>query len=211
MDSEWLARWRDGRIGFHEGQPNTFLDRHLAQLAGRRRVLVPLCGKAVDLAYLAARGYEVVGVELAEQAVSAFFAEQGLVPTIAPHGPFVAYRADAITLLVGDIFALSRELAGPVDALYDRAALVALPAALRARYVAHLRGVLSPGDPGLVITLEYDQRQMSGPPFAVLEDELRALYAGADVALLDERIAGGSGKCTQSGVVATERCFAVRV
>jgi len=210
MHDEWIARWRDGRIGFHEGRPNALLERHLDRLAGCRRVLVPLCGKAEDLAFLAARGHEVIGIELAEQAVREFFAEHRLEPSVAAHGPFIAYRAGPIALLVGDVFAATAALLGPIDAVYDRAALIALPAALRPRYVAQIRALLPAGAPSLVITLEYDQRAMTGPPFAVLEAELRALHAGATIELLEERAANGGGKCAQSGVAATERCFAIR-
>jgi len=210
MDDEWLARWRDGRIGFHEGQPNALLDRYVARLAGARRVLVPLCGRSEDLAFLAAHGYEVVGVELSEQAVRAFFELHALVPAIERRGPLIEYRAGSITLLVGDWFATTPALVGAVDAFYDRAALIALPAEVRARYVAHLRAVLPAGAPGLVITLEYDAARMSGPPFPVTEDELRALYAGATVEWLEDR-AASSGKCAQTETPATERCFAIRL
>lgn len=209
MHEDWLARWRDGRIGFHEGAPNALLVRHAARLTGRR-VLVPLCGKAEDLAYLASLGHAVFGVELAESAVRAFFVEHGLEPAIAPHGPFTAYRAGSITLLAGDWFAVTPALTGPIDAVYDRAALVALPPELRARYVAHLRSLLAPGTDSLVITLEYDSSVMTGPPFAVPEAELRALYAGTAIELLEERIAPVTGKCAQTGTIATERCFAIR-
>lgn len=222
MQEDWLARWRDGRIGFHEGRPNALLVRHVARLAGRRRVLVPLCGKAEDLAFLAARGHDVIGIELAESAVRAFFDEHALTPRIAPHGPFVAWSADApqaspagergtLTLLVGDFFAATRALIGSIDAVYDRAALIALPRELRPAYVERLRGVVPAGAAAIVITLEYDQAVMTGPPFAVLEAELRGLYAGAEVTLVDERPATGGGKCAQSGVSAIERCFAIQL
>lgn len=234
MADDWLERWRDGRTAFHEGRPNDLLVRHAALLAGGRRVLVPLCGKSEDLAFLAARGHDVIGVELAEQAVQAFFAEHDLTPSIAPRGPLVAYEvgpaivrpagpgaapaesaagpvaAGAITLLVGDFFAVAPELLGPVDALYDRAALIALPAELRPRYVAQLRALVPAGAPALVITLEYDQAVVAGPPYAVSEVELRTLYAGADVEPLEER-AGVVAKCAQSGAPVTERCFAIRL
>ena len=224
MHDDWLARWREDRIGFHEGRPNDLLVHHAAQLAGHRRVLVPMCGKAEDLAFLAARGHDVIGVELAEPAVQAFFAEHDLAPSIARRGPVVAYEigrgvmaaapaagpAGAITLLAGDFFAVTPGLLGPVDALYDRAALVALPAELRPRYLAQLRALVPAGVPALVITYEYDQAVVGGPPFAVLEPELRALYAGAAVELLEER-AATIAKCAQSGVPVSERCFAVRL
>jgi thiopurine S-methyltransferase len=226
---DWLERWRNGRTGFHERQPNDLLVHHAARLAGSRRVLVPLCGKSEDLAFLAARGHDVIGVELAEQAVQAFFAEHDLAPSISPRGPLVAYEvgpgavwaagpgaaeaaerpAGAVTLLAGDFFAVMPELLGPVDALYDRAALVALPPELWPRYVAGLRALVPAGAPALVITLEYDQAVMAGPPFAVPEPELRALYAGAAVELLEER-AATVARCEQLGAPVSERCFAIR-
>ena len=218
MNENWLARWREGRIGFHERRANALLERHATRLSGRR-VLVPLCGKAEDLAYLAARGHDVIGIELAEQAVHAFFVEHDLAPAVTPHGPFASWTVAAsdagaasgsLRLLVGDFFAATPELIGPIDALYDRAALIALPPELRPRYVALLRSLLPAGAPALVITLEYDQSAMSGPPFAVFEAELRELYAGAEVELLDQRPAPkDGGKCSQLGVPATERCFLI--
>jgi thiopurine S-methyltransferase len=207
---DWLARWRDGRIGFHEGRPNDLLVRHGARITGRR-VFVPLCGKTEDLAHLAARGHDVVGVELAEDAVRAFFSEHGLTPDIAAHGALTEYRAGAVTIFAGDVFATTPALLGPLDTVYDRAALIALPPELRPRYVHHLRSLLPVGASGLVITLEYDQALMTGPPFAVLEPELRALYTGATLELLDQRPAPPGGTCSQRGVAAIERCFAVRL
>jgi len=209
-DDDWFGRWRDGRIGFHEGRPNTMLERHAGELGTGRRVLVPLCGKAEDLAWLAARGHTVVGVELVEDAVRAFFAEHDLTPQVAPRGPLVAYTAGAITLLVGDIFATTPELLGPIDAFYDRAALIALPSQLRPRYIAHLRGLLPVDSRGLVVTLEYPEHQMTGPPFAVREPEVRALFAGCDLQLLDSGQARG-GACQERGVTGTVKCFAIRV
>ena len=203
---EWFARWRDGRIGFHEGRPNDMLERHLARLGTARRVLVPLCGKAEDLAFLAAHGHQVIGVELVEDAVRAFFAEHDLTPEVSARGPFTAYTAGAITLLAGDIFATTPELLGPVDALYDRAALIALPPEVRPRYVAHLRGLLPAGARGLVISLEYPEDAMSGPPFSVREPEVRQLFAGLDLELLEAGPARG-GKCAERGLAATVKCF----
>ena len=209
MQADWLARWRDGRIGFHEGRPNELLERHIGRLAGRRRVLVPLCGKAEDLAFLAAHGHEVIGIELVEQAVREFFADHALTPSVAPRGPLVAYTAPPVTLLGGDFFATTPDLLGPIDALYDRAALVALPHALRPSYIRHLRTLLPAAAPGLVITYEYDQQRVNGPPFAVLEAELRALFAGRPIELVEERPATSVAQLTAAGVPATERCFAI--
>ncbi|HVV86469.1 MAG TPA: thiopurine S-methyltransferase [Kofleriaceae bacterium] len=205
----WADRWRGGQLGFHEGKPNGFVERHAAHLGSGRRVLVPLCGKAVDLAYLAGLGHDVVGVELVEEAAAAFFAEHGLAPTVARDGAFTRYQAGAITLLVGDVFATSPGVVGPLDALYDRAALIALPPDLRGRYVAHVRSLFAAGAPGLLVTIEYPQELMAGPPFSVPEDEVRRHYAGAEVVVAgDQPVAHHR---LRPGDVARERCYTLRL
>jgi len=208
MDSDfWHSRWSAGQIGFHEGAPNTHLVAHAGVLGTGRRVLVPLCGKTADLAFLAARGHEVVGVELVESAVRAFFEEHGATPVVTRQGPFTRFAAKSITVLSGDFFATTRELVGPVDALYDRAAIIALPEPMRAAYAKHLRTLLPAGAPGLIVTLEYPQAAMSGPPFSVPEAELRAQhYAGLTLERVAEVKAGGRF----SEVAAVEKCFAAR-
>lgn len=202
----WFERWQAGQIGFHEGRPNGFLERHAARLGAGRRVLVPLCGKAVDLAYLGALGHDVVGVELVEDAVQAFFGEHGLTPTVARDGEHVRYQAGAITILAGDLFATTPGLVGPVDALYDRAALIALPPDLRPRYVEHVRGLVAPGTPGLLVTLDYPQEVMAGPPFSVGDEEVRRLYAGASVEQVDEGPARAP-RLEAAGAKGVERCY----
>jgi thiopurine S-methyltransferase len=206
----WQQRWETGQIGFHEGRPNLLLERHAARLGASRRVLVPLCGKAVDLAYLAGLGHDVVGVELVEDAVAAFFREHDLTPTVARDEAFVRYQAGGITILAGDVFATTAGVLGPIDALYDRAALIALPPDLRARYVAHLRGLLAVDTPGLLVTLEYPDAAMTGPPFAVHEEEVRRLWAGAELTPLEE-VALESPRLRASGATGRERIYGLTV
>lgn len=182
----WHARWGEGRIGFHEGKPNAHLVKHLGVLKAVKRVLVPLCGKAEDLAFLASQGHEVVGVELVESAVKAFFDERGVTPEVSQHGPYTRSVAANITLLAGDFFAATRALLGNVDGVYDRAALIALPDTMRGDYVKHLRALLPAGAPGLIVTVEYPQDKMEGPPFCVPEAELRTHYAGLSIERIDE-------------------------
>ena len=167
-----------------------------------------MCGKSEDLAHLAWRGHEVVGIELVEDAVKAFFDEHKINPIRTPRGPVVEYREGSIKILAGDLFEVTPEHVGQIDTLYDRAALIALPPETRGRYVEHLRR-LAPGANGLCITLEYPQEQMTGPPFCVLEAELRAHYADR-VALVDEAVAERmSPRMQESGLAFQERCFAV--
>jgi len=201
----WKDSWSAGRIGFHEGTPNAFLARHAARISDRRRVLVPLCGKSEDLAYLAAHDHEVIGIELVEDAVRAFFTEHEATPSITRHGPLAIYSSGAITILAGDVFAVNEADVGAIDAIYDRAALIALPPELRARYVEHLRILVPARTPTLLVTLEYPQASFDGPPFSVPEAEVRALYATTE--LLDERTAISSGRLASAGISAIERCY----
>ena len=206
---DWAQRWAEGKIGFHEGRPNTLLEAHAAELGASRRVFVPLCGKTEDMAFLVARGHEVVGIEAVEPAIVAFFAEHGLTPTVERgQRGLVFYTAPSITILSGDVFAATAEDLGGVNALYDRAAMVALPADVRPRYTAHLQSLLPPGAPGLLVTFDYDQARIDGPPFAVGEAEVRRLYGDASVRLLATQNGAGA-KFEAAGVPAVERCFAL--
>jgi thiopurine S-methyltransferase len=208
----WAARWKEGQIGFHEGRTNTFLERHVDRLGpAPRRVLVPLCGKTEDLAFLAAQGHEVVGIEAIEDAVKAFFEEHGQTPAVRELRNHIrAYSVKNITIFAGDVFACDRDIVGKVDALYDRAALVALEPQVRPRYVAHLLDLLEPSSRGLILTLEYDESKVSPPPHSVSEDELRRSYSKARLSAIDEGSFSGP-KFRAAGIVARERCFALEL
>jgi len=194
----WHQKWAQKEIGFHQSAVHPLLATHWPRLqlelklAADSRVLVPLCGKTLDIHWLLARGHRVVGVELSEQAVVELFEELGQRPTISPEGALQRYSAPGLDVLVGDFFALTREQLGPVDAVYDRAALVALPDAMRRDYAAQLLA-LSAQAPQLLICFEYEQSLLAGPPFAVHEAELRQHYGTAlDLALLQRaEVPGG--------------------
>lgn len=175
----WHARWSRSEIGFHLAEVNPYLQRYWPDLGlpTGARVLVPLCGKSLDLAWLAGQGFQVTGVELAQRAVEDFFTEHGLEPVVSEEGPFRLYRAGSVEIYCGDFFALTEQQLSDCTALYDRAALIALPPPMRERYVAHLTQVLPAGCQGLLVTLDYDQAQMDGPPFAVTDDEVQRLFA----------------------------------
>lgn len=173
----WQQKWREKIIGFHLNEPNPFLRKHFAQLALQpaQRVFVPLCGKTLDIGWLLQQGYAVAGVELSEIAVSELFAELGLEPVVHDLGPLKHYQAPQLDIFEGNLFDLTAELLGSVAAVYDRAALVALPTETRARYAAHLQA-LCPAAPHLLLTFVYDQALRQGPPFSVPAAELEHLY-----------------------------------
>jgi thiopurine S-methyltransferase len=173
----WLERWQEGRIGFHRADATPRLLEHQMVLDGAIRVLVPLCGKSADLEWLVVQGFEVVGIELSELAAQAFFSERGFTPERREQGPFVAYRHGNVTILVGDFFAANVSDLGAFDGVYDRAAMIALPPELRARYTAHLQTLLAPKAKLLLVTLHFDAA--GGPPFSVSPVYVSAAYASA--------------------------------
>lgn len=175
----WLQRWHDNQIGFHQQRPTPLLVEHWPTLgvAPGARVFVPLAGKSLDLLWFATQGHRVLGVELSQLAVEAFFAEHGLTPEVGESRYGRHYRSGPIELICGDAFALDEAALADCAAVLDRAALIALPTDLRRRYAHELYTRLPVGCRGLLITLEYPQREKAGPPFSVAEDEVRALYA----------------------------------
>ena len=164
----WHERWADGRIGFHEPEPNRQLVRWFDALglSPGQRVFLPLCGKTLDIGWLLSRGLRVAGAELSELAIRDLFDDLGIAPQVTGQGELKLYSTAGLDVFVGDIFELKADALGDVDAVYDRAALVALPEAMRARYADHLMA-LTAGAPQLTVCFDYDQSVMSGPPFCV--------------------------------------------
>ncbi|VXB76425.1 Thiopurine S-methyltransferase [Luteimonas sp. 9C] len=173
----WHERWSHNRIGFHLDAPLPLLSKHWPglDLEAEARVFVPLCGKSLDMLWLAERGHRVLGVELSELAVRQFFDERGLVPATHETAAGVHFVAGAYELIVGDAFALQADALADCTAVYDRAALIALPPDLRSVYAATAWRRLPAGCRGLLVTLEYPQAQKAGPPFSVEADEVHAL------------------------------------
>lgn len=178
MDEQfWHRKWQRNEIGFHAPDFNPMLLRYWRTLALAQgvRVFVPLCGKTRDIHWLLAQGHRVVGAELSRTAVEQLFSDLGLTPAIDTSGTLTRFQAGDLTVFVGNIFDLDREMLGPVEAIYDRAALVALPTPLRERYTAHLTEITRKA-PQLLVTLEYDATLIEGPPFSIPAQEVSRLY-----------------------------------
>jgi len=197
MDREsWLERWQTARIGFHASEVNPHLELHSDRLLGKTpaTVFVPLCGKSLDLGWLASRGHAVVGVEIIGLAIEQFWDDVGVTPTVdATAGGHKRFRSaglggeqgGSITLLCADIFDLKPADVGSIDAVWDRAAFVALPADVRGRYSAQIQA-LAPMAPILLNTFTYDTTVMDGPPFSIDDDEVRQWYAGRQIETLSQ-------------------------
>jgi len=191
MDTDfWLQRWQEGRTGWHRDAVMPLLEQHWPALDVPRgtRVLVPLCGRSLDMPWLASQGLRVRGVELAPLAIEQFFAEHALHPQSRsmPYGTH--YLAGEIEIINVDIFEVDAAQFDECGAIYDRAALIALPPPMRERYARSVYDALPAGCRGLLITLEYPQHEMQGPPFSVEEREVHRLFGEHwDIELLERR------------------------
>lgn len=186
----WHDRWQRGETGWHRDAVMPLLQKHWPALQPQsdEQVLVPLCGKTLDMPWLAAQGQRVLGIEVSTRGIAEFFAEQGVLPDVVatPHGPL--HRAGDIAILQADALTLDAAALADCALVYDRAALIALPPDLRRRYVDTHYAALPSGCRGLLITLDYPQQQKAGPPFSVDAAEVRALFdSGWAVELLERR------------------------
>jgi thiopurine S-methyltransferase len=200
----WSQRWQGQQTGFHEAKPNELLVQHidaLEKLGEKLRILVPLAGKAEDMRYLASRGHEVVGVEFVKRAVDDFFAET--TPEASKLGRFDALSANGITMLCEDFFQMTPDEIGRFDAIYDRAAIVAVEPATREKYVATCRALLKPDAPILLVSLAYDQSKTHGPPWSVDRAAVESLYGSAKL-LSTHPVAVPPGRLTAAGVESIE-------
>jgi len=171
----WRERWDEGQIGFHRAETHPLLERFWPELdVAGGRVLVPLCGKSLDLSWLAANGYEVVGVEFVPAAAAAYFEERGVAAEQKEVEGFATLRENGVTLVVADFFQVSAAVTGRFDAVYDRAAWVAIAPEDRRKYTERVRSLVRPGGRLLLINFEHDLG--SGPPFSIGEQELRATW-----------------------------------
>ncbi len=200
MDAEfWHRRWKEKNIGFHEPDGNQLLVKHFSRLglSEGSRVFLPLCGKTLDIRWLLSNGYSVAGAELSEIAVQELFSQLNITPQVMTIDELKRYSGANIDIFVGDIFALSQTVLRSVDAIYDRAALVALPEAVRKQYSAHMLAITNTA-PQLLICFEYDQSLLEGPPFSISDAEVEQHYAQSyDLELLASvNVEGGlKGQC----------------
>jgi len=173
----WQQRWLNNQTGFHEGQVNEYLEKYLSQLSlnNKASLFLPLCGKSHDIIWLTKQGYNVIGVECSELAVKAFFEENNLSANIKQHNNFTIWQANTITIYCGDFYQLESIWFDSVSAIFDRAALIALPVEQRQSYINQIIK-LCPNAAVLLVSLEYQQNEMDGPPFAVSEQEINNLF-----------------------------------
>ncbi|MDZ7691546.1 MAG: thiopurine S-methyltransferase [Balneolaceae bacterium] len=177
--SYWTSRWRKNKLGWHMQQVYPPLIKYWDAFSLKigDRVLVPMCGKSRDLVWLADQGVQVIGVEVSEIAARQFFQEQALEYKTQEKGPFTIYESGSIQFWLESIFKLTEVQLPAIDAIYDKAALIALPPDKRPAYARLIRDCSTEIQTMLINTFEYEQDEMNGPPFAVFEYEIRDYYA----------------------------------
>jgi thiopurine S-methyltransferase len=179
MEAEfWHKRWKNKEIEFHKDEPNSYLTEYWKHLniPETSSVFVPLCGKSNDLLWLADQGHNVVGVELSEIAVQEFFNAAHLSPKITKQNDLLLFETPHISIYCGDYFSIKYNYLSDIGAFYDRGSLVALPPQMRTDYAKHLDQILPSPVRGLLVTMEYNQELMPGPPFCVKPPEVRRLF-----------------------------------
>lgn len=180
MDAEfWHERWNTGSTRFDQARVHPLLVEHWQRLIGTPAgsVFVPLCGRTIDMEWLAEQGHRVVGNELSPIAIADFFERTGLTAVERTEGALAVHAASAYELWCGDFFDMLPTALDGVTAVYDRASLVALPPEMRRRYADHMSAILPAAASIFLISFEYDQAEMNGPPFSVTSDEIADLYA----------------------------------
>jgi thiopurine S-methyltransferase len=209
--SFWEERWRLGQIGFHQLAVEEQLAKYWSELnVSAGNVLVPLCGKSLDLAWLRESGFQVTGIELSAVAVESLFWEQGILARRTAGAGIDRFDADRLRIFQGDLFTLDTARLGNFHAVYDRASLIALPPDERLRYVDALVSLTQPGTKTLLMTIEYSQQQTSGPPFSVSRSEVESLYGDRhSIRLLERRdILANEARLRARGVTELhENCF----
>lgn len=179
----WHQCWEKDHIGFHQDGFHPLMEQYFPAWRGGedRGVFVPLCGKSLDMHYIG-RNNPVLGAELSEKACRDFFVEAGIRYGLTEDSRYQRLTGANIQLLAGDFFALTSQDLTQYPLIYDRAALIALPQAMRETYVAHLRSLYPNGGKLFLLTLEYPLAELVGPPFAVHQDEVEHLFGGCSIA-----------------------------
>ncbi|XP_072854773.2 thiopurine S-methyltransferase isoform X2 [Pogona vitticeps] len=183
-EEEWLAKWQTKNIGFHMEQGHPFLRKYLDLLLNGRKglkIFFPLCGKTIEMKWLADLGHHVVGVEISESALKEFFAEQNLsfseetVPQI-PGAKLFKSTSGNISLYCCSIYDLTSTVTGKVDGIWDRGSLVAVNPSQRERYSQLILSLMNENCRCLLVTCLYDPSKHKGPPFYVSDSEVKSLF-----------------------------------
>lgn len=176
----WIHKWQNNQTGFHKSEVHPLLIEYIDKLNISKgdTVFVPLCGKSLDLLWLNSQGFKVVGIELSELAIEQLFSENNLTYNKSKQGVFNVYTFENIKIYQGDFFEFCQEFTKDVKAVYDRAALIALPDGLVEKYVDKMYKLLPQASKIILVTLELIRTATDalGPPFSFSDEKTRGLF-----------------------------------
>lgn len=178
----WDNCWQRESQPFHLAEAHTFLVKYVQQyFSADKRVFVPLSGKSIDLVFLSEQGYYPVGVEFNPKAVNRFIEENQLefssqTFSVDDDHELVRYHNHTMEVWLADFFDITSEQIGKFRQVYDRAAFIALPEAMRSDYAKHLKSMLAKDATLLLVTMDYVPDEMSGPPFHITLDEIKQQF-----------------------------------
>ncbi|XP_039978039.1 probable thiopurine S-methyltransferase isoform X1 [Xiphias gladius] len=181
---EWEQRWQEDRIGFHQPHVHKMLEINIDKVLSKRtgvRFFFPLCGKAVDMNWLASMGHSVVGVDISEKAIKQFFEENNLtyseepVPAI-PGAKVYKSSEKNITLYQCDLYKFCSSIEGQFGAIWDRGSLVAINPRDREKYTSLIISLMAKDCRYLLDTLLYNPDLYKGPPFFVPDEQVHSLF-----------------------------------
>ena len=173
----WKDKWKRNDIAFHQSTSNHLLKKYISQLniSAGADILVPLCGKSLDMNILANLGYNVIGIELSNIAIKAYFEALNVKPTREKYKRFITWKYKNTEIWCGDIFDLTKKEIGHIGVLYDNTSLTAFSPDIRPQYVQHFHDMLSEKNQILLITTETpDETQINSA--MTIDDEIQSLY-----------------------------------
>lgn len=173
----WREKWRSNDIAFHQERINPLLKAHLprVKLNPGDRILVPLCGKSLDMGWLNQCHYRVMGVELSSVAIADYFDELGVKPQRQMQGNFTRWWHKHIQIWCGNIFDLNLLDVDRIKLIYDSAALTAFDADERQTYVDHFAKILPMRTQIMLMTTETADVQYTDS-VARIDSEVKNLY-----------------------------------
>merc|ERR1712071_145075 len=188
----WDGKWKANKSPRHKNEINDFLATHFShvtKIKNPARILVPLCGKAVDMKWMYDSGHSVVGIEGVEEPIIQFFTEQNLEYRKEMVGNCPCYSTEdgRLKIFQSDLLLIDPEVVGKFDGVWDRGSLVAIYQEDREKYAELLKKLLAESFSYLIATMVYDQSQFPGPPRSVPVEEITKMFGDkCNVQVLEE-------------------------
>lgn len=182
-DKFWHQAWEDGRTRFHLSEYNTNLVKFFPSYSFKQKnsCLVPLCGKTLDMHFLADHFENVVGVDIVKMPLEQFFSDHQINSHEEPKNKSINGRN--ITLYERDFLNDNLAELKQFDFIYDRASLVAIEPKLRPKYVQQIKNFFHQDT---ILHLATFEREIhgGGPPYDLTPDEVREYFNDFNIEML---------------------------